>query len=439
MFAALHVLPVHAWIRIYEGLWDGFCVQQTSDGEYIITGYGGGWDIEGLDLLLFKADQNGDSVWAKTYGGIAGAAGYCVQQTQDEGYIVTGEIFDIGYVDLWLLKTDEYGDTIWTRTYGWNGLTDIGYWVEQTSDNGYIITGSCQGVGEWGWDPKLWILKTDSAGDTVWTRIYDPGPGNGWTGRCIQPTTDGGFILSTGRDLMKIDSLGDSMWTSPYAARCVRQSSDGGYIVFTSYLHDFRLMKLDPMGDTVWTRTYGGVEEQEYCYAGQQTTDGGYIMVGEVRYPQAFDVNVWLVKTNSLGEVVWTRSFYDDRAETGNSVQQTTDGGYIVTGSSSGLLLLIKTDSLGDVAIEEPVITQPSGWLVDNPVGSEIVIRFTGDLSASSTPNVVVYDVLGRKADEVRSYDPSGTITWGQGFSPGVYFIREMADKPSVQKVVLVK
>ena len=140
----------------------GFSVQQTSDGGYIITGEINSYNENPYrdgDLWLIKTDEDGDTMWTKIYGGSEGEVGYSVQQTSDGGYIITGYTSSYGEWpgDVWLIKTDENGDTLWTKTYGDSEHTDEGYSVQQTSDGGYIITGRTKSYGEGNYD--VWLIK----------------------------------------------------------------------------------------------------------------------------------------------------------------------------------------------------------------------------------------------------------------------------------------
>ncbi|MBE0573179.1 MAG: hypothetical protein IH618_16680, partial [Ignavibacteriaceae bacterium] len=112
-----------------------------------------------------------DTIWTKTFGGSLADIGNSVKQTNDGGFIVTGTTssFGAGGQDIWLIKTDENGDTLWTKTFGGTG-NDRAANVVQTNDNGYAVFGTTNSYGNGGDDFLLW--KTDSLGNTEWFKTY---------------------------------------------------------------------------------------------------------------------------------------------------------------------------------------------------------------------------------------------------------------------------
>jgi hypothetical protein len=342
------------------------------------TGYGAG----GGDVYLIKTDSLGDTLWKKTFGGSSYDYGYSVQQTADGGYIVAGSIKFSGLnnYDVYLIKTDSLGDTLWTRTYG-DDSSDAGMDVRQTTDGGYIVVGYTVSYGSGKSD--VYLIKTDSVGDTLWTKTFG---GSGWDwGWSVRQTTDGGYIIAGYTDpynagpydvyLIKTDSLGDMLWTKTFGGsesdygESVQQTTDGGYIVagFTrSYgagRCDVYLIKTDCLGDTLWTKTYGGSLE-DYGHSVQQTTDGGYIITGQ------HSGDVYLLKTDPQGVTIWEKTFGGNQSDEGYSVQQTTDGGYIVVGETKsygtggGDVYLLKIEIFPEI-----IVTSPNGgekWLVDS-------------------------------------------------------------------------
>ncbi len=393
----------------------GYSSKQTTDGGYIITGHTTSFGDVGLsweNVLLIKTDSNGDTLWSKTYGRSLVQEGYSVQQTTDGGYIILGyTAYGVQGNDVYLIKTNDSGDVQWTKKYD-RGFDDKGYSVYQTTDGGYIFTGYAQGPG------SLYLIKTDSSGVILWTNIYN-GP-NTETGYSVQQTTDGGYIVAGETDgfgagqkdvfLIKTDSTGVVLWTKTFGGtnsdfgRSVQQTTDGGYIItgatmsFGAGNQDIYLIKTDDIGDTLWTKTFGGLLD-EVGYSVRQTADGGYIITG---YTESFGAglkDVYLIKTNGSGDTLWTKAYGGTGVDEGHSVEQTSDGGYVITGNTGigigqSSVYLIKTDANGIVDCSQ----FPTATIVGNPatqsgntsvsgINSGIYAVPTGTLVTSAAPS----------------------------------------------------
>ncbi|MDP7000223.1 MAG: hypothetical protein QF569_29625, partial [Candidatus Poribacteria bacterium] len=181
----------NAFLQTYGGSENdyGYSVQQTSDDGYIITGETYSYGNGEADVWLIRTDANGDTLWTQTYGGSESDIGNSVQQTSDGGYIIAGETYSYGNgaADVWLIKTDADGDTLWTQTFGGTEF-DIAHSVQQTSDDGYIITGETYSYGNG--EADVWLIKTDANGDTLWTQTF--GGSESDIGNSVQQTSDGG-------------------------------------------------------------------------------------------------------------------------------------------------------------------------------------------------------------------------------------------------------
>ncbi len=373
--------------KTYGGTYDDWAssVQQTSDGGYIVAGttyslysFGAGLD----DIFLIKTDANGNVIWAKTYGGTDDDRAYSFQQTSDGGYIVAGRTwsFGAGGVDIILIKTDANGNIQWAKTYGGTD-DDSAFSVQQTSDGGYIVAGYTESFGAGG---DIILIKTDANGNVQWAKTY----GGIIVDRAysVQQTSDGGYIVAVrtwsfvGIILIKTDANGNIQWAKTYGydqASSVQQTSDGGYIVagltfsFGAGGVDIFLIKTDANGNVIWAKTYGGTSH-DWAYSVQQTSDSGYIVAG---YTYSFGAGSWdifLIKTDANGNVIWAKTYGGTNYDTASSVQQTSDGGYIVAGTTRSFgagwddIILIKTDANGNIGScgivrnASPTVTTPS-------------------------------------------------------------------------------
>jgi len=317
--------------------------------------------------------------WEMTLGGTDGDKGYSVQQTTDGGYIIVGSTTSFGNgnssTDVYLIKTDGSGIEQWSQTFGSIGNNEGGgNSVQQTTDGGYIITGQESFAPPAGIGHDVYLIKTDSNGDSLWTKTFG-GIGHE-EGNCVQQTTDGGYIITgwtrsfgNGNDdvyLMKINGSGIEQWSQTFGGTdydkgySVQQTTDGGYIItgytesFGNGSRDVYLIKTDVNGIEQWSQTYGGTGQDDGSSV-QQTTDGGYIITGSTESFGNGEYDVYLIKTDSNGDSLWTKTFGGINMEEGYSVQQTTDGGYIIVGGTDSFgngsidVYLIKTDGNGNI------------------------------------------------------------------------------------------
>ncbi len=243
------------WTKTYGGYHTdiGRVVQQTADGGYIIAGltrsFGQGTPTY-ANVYFIKTDEHGDTLWTRIYGepGLVDDVAYSVKQTSDGGYVICGYTgVDTG-LDIYLLKTDANGNSIWARKYGGAG-TEMGYSVLE-SNGGYIVAGFTNTFGPH--PSNFYLLKVNYDGDTIWTKVHDLG--NDEHGRSVQATSNGGYIIA-GRTylygnsdvaLVRTDSNGNVIWTKVFPkinhgdeAYEIQQTADNGYIIvgYTQYYY----------------------------------------------------------------------------------------------------------------------------------------------------------------------------------------------------------
>lgn len=347
--------PPVEWEKTFGGSErdEGRSVQQTTDGGYIALGYTYSFGLNTPNIWLIKTDSDGTEIWGKTFNGGENDWGHSVQQTNDGGYIITGSIGISGSSDIWLIKTDADGDEEWNKTFGGSG-SQMAWSVEQTNDGGYIVSGhSSYYEGSYA-DPNILLVKTDTDGNEKWSKIF--GGNNTDIGYSIKQTSDRGYVI-VGRTnsygagdydvwLIKTDHNGNEIWNKTFGGSnydqgdSVQQTTDGGYIIAGSTMSygagdwDAWLIKTDSDGNEIWNKTFGGTGGDGGDSV-QQTIDGGYIFTGTTNSDGAVGYDLWLIKIDTEGNEIWRKIIGGDLSQSGRSIQQTFDGGYIIVGKTS--------------------------------------------------------------------------------------------------------
>lgn len=336
------------WYKTYGGFRcdGGYCVQQTFDGGYIITGITYSFGIGQSDVWLVKTDAQGCEEWNKTFDGghpdhlIIDYGVYVLQtdddgdNVKDDGYIVLADMCE---TYICLIKTDKYGDMEWNKSFNIRRFSEP-HCMQQTADGGYIIVGYTS-ESRFGAYFDTWLIKADSKGNMEWNRTYnrpywDEGYG-------VQQTTDGSYIIVGGTldglsgycsmYLFKTNETGVMKWEKTFhrpelddVGYSIQQTSNGEYIIVGS-----ALFKANTNGDVLWYKPIEGK-----CV--QQTSDGGYIVVGTKNFwvgRYGFD-DLNIVKTDAQGTIEWEQTFGGGDDDCGRFVLESPDGGYIVLGST---------------------------------------------------------------------------------------------------------
>mgnify|MGYP000980357507 CR=1 FL=1 len=364
-------------------------IQQTSDGGFIVAGgtESNDGDVSGnhgaYDYWVVKLNSSGDIEWQKCLGGTDWDKAYSIQQTSDGGFIVSGYIGsndgDVsgnhGYDDAWVVKLNSSGDIEWQKCLGGTD-NDFANSIQQSNDGGFIVAGFKESnesdmSGNHGAIDAL-VVKLNSSGDIEWQKClggtdYD-------SAHSIQQISDGGFIVA-GRTrsnngdvsgnhgacdawVVKLNSSGDIEWqkclggTDNDYANSIQQTSDGGFIVAggthsndgdVSGNHgrdDAWVVKLNSTGDIEWQKCLGGTDN-DFANSIQQSSDGGFIVAGETKSNDG-DVSgnhgvydYWVVKLNSSGDIEWQKCLGGTDYDYAYSIHQTSDGGFIVAGNTA--------------------------------------------------------------------------------------------------------
>lgn len=344
-------------------------IQQTSDGGYAIVGNSTSYGAGGSDAYFLKLDSLGNIEWTRTYGRATSEGASKVCQTRDGGYLIAGIYFD-EFGDVYLIRTNTFGDTLWTKVLG-SSLSvfnsDVAYCAQQLSDGGFII-GGYSDVGSPTFDDAL-LMKIDSLGNIIWSKTYgSPGSSIAFS---LEQTYDGGFILAGhiyyGNELdmylVKTNANGDTLWTRNFGgpdrdvAYCVTQTPDSGFLVlgytlsFGAGYWDIYLVKTDHNGNLQWSKTYG-TANGEKGFSISKLSDGNFMLTS------CLNGSIGLLKIDSNGDTLWSKcyslAYYFE--STPISMNSTTDGGAIMTACTPGInkdILIVKTDSLGNSGCRE--------------------------------------------------------------------------------------
>jgi hypothetical protein len=366
----------------------GNAVQETKDGGFIVAGTQANDFSSPGDVFLMKTDSRGAALWKKRFAWTGGALAYAVRQTSDGGYIVVGETgTSIGNHRVYALKTDAGGNAApgWPRTYG--ASESRGFAVLEVSDpDGYMIVGY-QYIQQQ--NENVYVIRTDAAGAVLWENYSYGGAGLcggvvGDFGRDLAATTDGNYVIAgtTGCNgwkgfLLKIDGQGSVIagWpkrlgtssASQEAVYSVATATDGFVLAGTFSVSSGQppvggptnalVIKTDLIGNETWRRTYGGADQDE-AHSVVLAKDNNYLVMGYTQsYGGAVNPNapwqyqdVLLIKIDSGGNALWQKVKGNRPAgsDYGGAGAAVSDGGFVVTGSSGGNVLLAKFDENGD-------------------------------------------------------------------------------------------
>lgn len=389
-FSAITVTSGITWAKTYKtnsDFFSGISIKQTNDGGYIVTGG-----------AITKLDANGNILWQKIYiSESLYISATDVQQTSDGGYIVTGYANAYGGF-VFLLKLYANGNVEWLKRLSGNHSQNIYHSLQQTSDGGYIVAGrTLKG------DYYPWVLKFDASGNIQWERTYGNG-GNNLGSFFIRQTSNGKYILAGGYVddglVLKLDTNGTVLWYkkyNPIVFSSIQQTPDGGYIATGTYDTNpsiwwdpsLCVLKLDNNGNIVWQKYLMGIKSASDSI--QQITDGGYIVSGWVMTSSGFE-DILVLKLDSSGNIQWQKTYGNSGSDYYSSIQS-IENGYIVTGlkcssQSSGCsdVWVLKTDNNGNIGSSCSVIETSSNSLVS--LNENVAVTTLDSISSTLTTAV---------------------------------------------------
>lgn len=332
------------WTRVMGGTWYDAAVDAiaTADGGYIVAGYtqsNSNGDVGAnngqTDWWIIKLNSNGTTAWTKTLGGAYDDFAQSIAATADGGFVVAGESLSVSTnKDVLVVKFNSNGNVEWQKSYG-GSSEDAGYAVSVSSTGAIFVAGTTRssnsgdvGTG-YGIEDYL-ILKLKANGDKEWAKVF--GGSNYDRANAIASTPDGGAIIN-----------GNTY------------SNQSGTVGTMHGKSDMWVIKVNANGEIEWNRLMGGTDFEDGT-AVAVAPGGGYLiagtsssMDGDVGVTQGND-DLWLLKLNTSGKTLWSKTYGGADSEYGASLLINTDGsfyvgGYITTsikGIDEGLLLKYK-------------------------------------------------------------------------------------------------
>lgn len=424
---------------------------------------------QGLDdFWVVKIDAQGNKLWDKRYGGNQPDVPFDIKATPDGGYIILGQSASSasgdksqnsrGSFDCWVVKLDMNGNKQWDRRYGTPSFDYSGY-IAIAKDNGYLISATTVGEGldktQPNWDTSgfysdAWLIRIDSFGNKLWDKRYGGIEAENCTG--LIATDDGGFVFISsslsdssgdktqsskgGYDVwvVKIDSDGTKIWdkaiggTDDDSPNSFALTADGGFIIGArSYSPiggdktvpneaDYWIVKVDKDGNKMWDKAYGGNFNDDLSFVAT-TLDGGFLFSGRSNSELSGDKTennlghsqLWLVKTDSLGNKEWDKTIFSADAGYGFAAQ-TIDNCFItwmgLAGKTEGYNTEINRDITGNT---------PDYWVMKfcmDPVGME---EISTEAQVNVYPNPFLKDFsINIRKDNLRQAAFFITNSFGQ-------------------------
>lgn len=348
------------WQMTYNSIPDkvAFSIRHlTGSPSYILSGYRDTL-VNGRQLNLIQINSIGNITLEKNFGGTGAEQANCVRQTSDSGFVSVGYTSSTGAggLDMYLVKTSKL---LWTpltiRTFGGSN-EDVAKHIELTSDGGCIIAGHTKSFGAGNAD--FYIVKTNSSYDQEWYKTF--GGTQADYAHSIRPTVDGGYVVAGTTNsfgagnsdmyLIKLNANGDSVWSKTYGNAgsdslfSMQQTFNKGFILagttnsIGAGLNDMYVVRTDSLGSVLWSRTYGG-SNNEGVRSIAELPDKGFFITG---YTQSFgsgSSDFYVLRTYYTGDTIWTRTYGDNNSEFAYSADLSNDGGYIIVGLKYGASL----------------------------------------------------------------------------------------------------
>ena len=385
---------------------------QIGNGEFFVIGYttSAGGDT---DNYLLKLNRNGDTLFTKSYGGFGNEDGKEIVATADGKYVFTGGSNSVNFSDnnMELVKIDSSGSVLWTQYYGGPNYESARS-VKLCADGGFIVAGTTA-PSTTSPTASVFLVRTDLSGNSTWTKTIG-GTNPSYQGKSVVANSDGTYTL------------------------CVDDSS-------ATRDSDVRIMNISASGSTInWNKSYGGIDK-DICKMIQPTSDGGYIVASISRSFGWVNPDMWILKLTSIGDTSWTRHFGGSLHEHCLAARQTSDGGFIVVGqsrsySSNMRIFLVKTapdGTAGTLGVGELASNNIILNIYPNPTNGVVHFDLSDNVYSGSTFRIsnslgqIIFSEIIDQSTGTKEIDLEDK-------KPGIYFVSiESKDGIATKKLVL--
>jgi len=397
-------------------------------------------------LYLLETDENGELIFEKYYGDLGSASIRSIHELNNGNFMIFGSMGTFENNDIFVGKIDNNGDTLWIKTYG-DSLFNFCSNAYYTNDSGYILSGNTETDS----GSVYMLLKVDSIGNMQWIKTYMYG-----LGESVVQTNDGGYLVVGYGDyasMLLVDSLGNEIThiNDGNEYYSVTKSIDGNYVAAGAKWHSYGeyytlyIVKVDSELNLLNWKEYGAFGDWSIGYSIDNTSDGGYIIGGETG-PALFYEDGYVLKVDADLEKQWDMTFDVPYTEVRIfSAHETSDGNYIAAGDNGDYAWLLKLGEVQDVVSGDSV-NLPTNYLTltsyPNPFNTSTEIRYY--LPEQAEIKLEVFNLLGRRVDilykgkKTKGYH---SINWDAADYPsGIYFCKLISGGRSViKKMILLK
>ncbi|MBU1636117.1 T9SS type A sorting domain-containing protein [bacterium] len=405
--------------------------------------------------FLAVLTEDGDTLFTRILGDLGVTDVFQVRAIDSEAFVFSGSYFQLGLGNKIVVgKMSLSGELEWLHHYD-----DLNAWIgfdivcDEDSQHLTIVGGKPFG----GSTPDAVIFKTDIDGDTLWSRAF--GGANCEHFESVIQSCDGGYV-AVGIDcpnnpgafrviVTKVTTDGDSLWTNYLGpdprswAHGICLTPDCGFLIVGEYETDDQdsqvlAIKTDSLGNELWTKTYGG-SESDKCYGVRALSSGGYLLCGSTTSYGHGNIDTYLININEESDTIWTATYGTEYSEYARSLAIAANGEIILAGgtrqaSGGNATDLFVTKMVDSQAIDlDTVSIVPAEFdllsAYPNPFNPTTTISF--NLNKQSSVKLNVFDVTGRQVstliDDNLTAGKHQVMFDGAGLPSGIYFARLQA------------